>query len=141
MNKEIVDCQIQLSNTAEFLYAHAELKGVEIGPGDQVLIHDPLTHIEFGQQMEFTRKATISRAGLLSRLWTYCTARLELTMLYEVSFSTTRFSHTKKYPRQKPAQQQADGDFGKAQCACVAQEAQHRDRVGQRAQRRFCSGC
>jgi hypothetical protein len=108
MNKEIVDCQIQLSNTAEFLYAHADLKGVEVGPGDQVLIHDPLTHIEFGQQMEFTRKATISRAGLLSRLWTYCTARLELTMLYEVSFSTTRFSHTKKYPRQKPAQQQAD---------------------------------
>jgi hypothetical protein len=45
---------------------------------------------------------------LLSRLWTYCTARLELTMLYEVSFSTTRFSHTKKYPRQKPVQQQAD---------------------------------
>ena len=29
MNKEIVDCQIQLSNTAEFLYAHADLKGVE----------------------------------------------------------------------------------------------------------------
>jgi hypothetical protein len=104
MDKEIVDCRVQLSNTAEFLYAHAELNGVEIGPGDQVLIHDPLTHIEFGQQMEFTRKATISRAGLLSRLWTYCTARLELTMLYEVSFSTTRFSHTKKYPRLNAAE-------------------------------------
>lgn len=107
MDKEIVDCQIQLSNTAEFLYAHVELNGVEVGPGDQVLIHDPLTQIEFGQQMEFTRKATISRAGLLSRLWTYCTARLELTMLYEVSFSTTRFSHTKKYPRLKVTGQQS----------------------------------
>jgi hypothetical protein len=58
--------------------------------------------------MEYTRRATVSRAGLLSRFWTYCTARLELTMLYEVSFSTTRFSHTKKYPRLKPVQQQAD---------------------------------
>lgn len=103
MDKEIVDCRIQLSNTAEFLYAHVELNGVVVGPGDQVLIHDPLTQIEFGQQIEYTRRATVSRAGLLSRLWTYCTARLELTMLYEVSFSTTRFSHTKKYPRLKPA--------------------------------------
>jgi hypothetical protein len=96
MNKETVDCRVQLSNTAEFLYAHVELNGVEVGPGDQVLIHDPLTQIEFGQQMEYTRRATVSRAGFLSRFWTYCTARLELTMLYEVSFSTTRFSHTKK---------------------------------------------
>ena len=108
MDKEIVDCRVQLSNTAEFLYAQVELNGVEVGPGDQVLIHDPLTQIEFGQQMEYTRRATVSRAGLLGRLWTYCTARLELTMLYEVSFSTTRFSHTKKYPRLKPVQQQAD---------------------------------
>lgn len=99
MEKEIVDCQIQMSNTAEFLYAHVELQGAQVGPGDQVLIHDPLTHIEFGQQLEYTRRATISRAGILNRLWTYFTARLELTMLYEVSFSTTRFSHTKKYPR------------------------------------------
>lgn len=105
MEKEIVDCQIQMSNTAEFLYAHVELKGAQVGPGDQVLIHDPLTHIEFGQQMEYTRRATISRAGVLSRLWTYFTARLELTMLYEVSFSTTRFSHTKKYPRRATVDQ------------------------------------
>lgn len=99
MEKETVDCHIQMSNTAEFLYAHVELNGAEVGPGDQVLIHDPLTQIEFGQQLEYTRRATISRAGLLSRIWTYFTARLELTMLYEVSFSTTRFSHAKKYPR------------------------------------------
>jgi len=49
--------------------------------------------------LSYSRTATVSKAGIFSRLWVYLTARLEITMLYEVSFSTTRFSKTKRYPR------------------------------------------
>ncbi|WP_231969279.1 hypothetical protein [Polynucleobacter necessarius] len=53
------------------------------------------------------RTATVSKAGFLSRIWVYLTARLEVTMLYEVSFSTTRFSKAKTYPRQVPSKEVA----------------------------------
>ncbi|WP_217426691.1 hypothetical protein [Polynucleobacter antarcticus] len=91
-----------MSNTSEFLFAHVDLDGVQVGPGDQVLVHDPITEISFGEVLSYQRTATVSKASLLSRAWVYLTARLELTMLYEVSFSTTRFSKSKHYPRAKP---------------------------------------
>lgn len=99
MSKQLVDCHIDMSNTSEFLYAHVHLDGVQVGPGDTVLVHNPITDISFGEEISYDRTATINKAGILSRLWVYLTARLELTMLYEVSFSTTRFSKSKKYPR------------------------------------------
>jgi hypothetical protein len=88
-----------MSNTSEYLYAHVDLDGVQVGPGDQVLVHDPIVDIPFGEVLSYQRTATVSKAGWLSRLWVYLTARLEITLLYEVSFSTTRFSQSKKYPR------------------------------------------
>jgi hypothetical protein len=105
MSKQIVPCQVDMSNTAEFLYAHVDLSGVQVGPGDQVLVHDPIVDISFGEVLSYERTATVSKAGIFSRLWVYLTARLEVTMLYEVSFSTTRFSKTKKYPRQMPSKE------------------------------------
>jgi hypothetical protein len=107
MSKQTVPCQIDMSNTSEFLYAHVDLNGVQVGPGDQVLVHDPIIDIDFGEVLSYERTATVSKAGILSRLWVYLTARLEITMLYEVSFSTTRFSKTKKYPRTVPATETA----------------------------------
>ena len=101
MTKHIIPCHIDMSNTSEFLYAHVDLDGVQVGPGDQVLVHDPITEIDFGEQLSYERTATVSKANFLKRLWVYLTARLEITMLYEVSFSTTRFSKHKKYPRLK----------------------------------------
>jgi hypothetical protein len=99
MSKKIVNCQIDMSNTSEFLYAHVDLNGVKVGPGDAVLVHNPIVNIEFGEILSYSRTATVSKAGLFSRLWVYLTARLEITLLYEVSFSTTRFSKSKPYPR------------------------------------------
>ena len=102
MSKQTVPCHVDMSNTAEFLYAHVDLSGIQVGPGDQVLVHDPIVDINFGEVLSYERTATVSKAGIFSRLWVYLTARLEVTMLYEVSFSTTRFSKAKKYPRPAP---------------------------------------
>ena len=105
MSKQTVQCHVDMSNTSEFLYAHVDLNGIQVGPGDQVLVHDPITDISFGEILSYDRAATVSKAGVFSRLWVYLTARLEVTMLYEVSFSTTRFSKTKKYQRPIPAKE------------------------------------
>ncbi len=99
MSKQLVRCSVDMSNTSEYLHAHVNLEGVQVGPGDQVLVHDPIVDIPFGEVLSYQRTATVSKAGWLSRLWVYLTARLEITLLYEVSFSTTRFSQSKKYPR------------------------------------------
>jgi len=105
MSKQLVNCQIEMSNTSEFLYAHVDLNGIKVGPGDAVLVHNPIVDIEYGEILSYSRTATVSKASIFSRLWIYLTARLEITMLYEVSFSTTRFSKAKRYPRPSMTQE------------------------------------
>ena len=50
MSKQTVPCHVDMSNTSEFLYAHVDLSGVQVGPGDQVLVHDPIVDINFDNQ-------------------------------------------------------------------------------------------
>lgn len=84
-------CTIEIEHSAESLHAHVELDGVaEIQPGDQVLVHDAPTDVPYGQTLVVRRTATIIRAGLLERLWTRLTGNLELTELYDVSFTERR---------------------------------------------------
>ena len=99
-----VPCTVELAHTADDFYAHVVLEGVEVGPGDQVLVHDAPTTIAYGEHRICDTQATVSRATWLGRLLTRLTARFELTMLYEVSFSTARFASSarKPYPR-RPA--------------------------------------
>jgi hypothetical protein len=92
-------CTVVIAHTSFECHAHVELDRNDIGPGDQVLVHDAPTTIAYGQELRVRREATIWRAGLLARLWTKFIARFELTTLYEVSFSTTRFSTSRRYPR------------------------------------------
>lgn len=100
-------CTVEMANTSYDFYAHVELENDAIGPGDQVLVHNAPTRIGYGQHIKVSREATISKASWLARLWTKCIARFELTTLYEVSFSTMRFSKSKRYPRPpaRPGQQ------------------------------------
>jgi hypothetical protein len=107
-------CTVVIAHTSFDCHAHVELDDNDIGPGDQVLVHDAPTRIAYGQQMRVRRHATIWRAGLLSRLWTKFIARFELTTLYEVSFSTTRFSTSRRYPRpmQRPMHRMNNTDSG-----------------------------
>jgi len=85
-----VPCTIEIEHSADYLHAHVELQGAEIGPGDQVLVHDAPTIVPFGTEAVYRRRATLCRAGLLGRIWTKLTAYTILTELYEIGFSVGR---------------------------------------------------
>ena len=80
-------CTLDIEVSADSVHAHVALDGVEVGPGDSVLVHGAPAHVPFGQKLQLRRTATVTRAGPLARLWTRAAARFELTELFEVSFS------------------------------------------------------
>jgi hypothetical protein len=82
-----VPCTIDIAHTAEGLHAHVELAGLDVEPGDRVLIHDAPAGFAFGARTVSTRIATVRRAGLFARWWTRTRSLFALTELYEVSFS------------------------------------------------------
>ncbi|MCJ2024265.1 hypothetical protein [Methylobacterium sp. J-067] len=86
-----VPCTVELENTPESLHAHVTLDaGFDIEPGDEVQVHDAPTEVPYGERLTVRRTATVIRAGALERAWTKLIAHLELTELYEVSFSERR---------------------------------------------------
>lgn len=85
-----VPCTVDIEHTPESLHAYVDLEGIEVGPGDTVLVHDAPIDVPFGEKIVCERHATVDQAGLVSRLWTKLTAFLELTELYEVSFTPRR---------------------------------------------------
>lgn len=87
----VVPCTIDIENTLDSLHAYVELQGVEVGPGDAVQVLDAPTQMPpYGERLVCERRATVVRAGLIERVRTYLTSRLELTELYEVGFSSWR---------------------------------------------------
>ena len=88
-----VPCTIEIEQTSETLHAHVVLDGgVEIQPGDEVTVHNAPTSVAFGERLVVRRTATVVRGGLLGRLRARIEGYLELTELYEVSFSDGRAS-------------------------------------------------
>jgi hypothetical protein len=86
-----VPCTIEIEQTAETLHAHVVLDGdIEIEPGDEVVVHDAPTGVAFGERLVVRRTATVVRAGPLERFRSRIEGYLELTELYEVSFSDGR---------------------------------------------------
>ena len=84
-------CTVEIERSAQSLHAHVEIDAdCELHPGDEVLLRDPPTEAPFGEQIVVRRMATITRASLPERIWTRLTANLELTELYDVSFSERR---------------------------------------------------
>jgi hypothetical protein len=81
-----VPCTLEIEQTQESLHAYATPDGIDIQPGDTVLIHGAPDRIGFGERYTCECRATIVQAGLLGRLWTQMTGLLELTELYEVGF-------------------------------------------------------
>lgn len=82
-----VRCVVDIAQTVETLHAHVTLDGIDVGPGDQVLVHNPPTFVAFGEQIVCDRQATVTRATWFGKAWTRLTSRFELGMLYEVSFT------------------------------------------------------
>lgn len=88
-----VPCTVEIEQTSETLHAHVVLDGdIQIQPGDEVLVHDAPTGVEFGERLVVRRTATVVRGSPLDRLRARIEGYLELTELYEVSFSDGRAS-------------------------------------------------
>ncbi len=80
-------CTVEIACDGESLHAHVLLEGVEIGPADKVRVHEAPAHVRFGERRTIKTRATVTRANAMERALTYLSARLQLTELFEVSFS------------------------------------------------------
>jgi len=80
-----VGCDVDIEQTQHSFHAHAVPDGVDIQPGDQVVVHDAPA-VAFGEHITCRCSATVIRGGLLRRLWTEFSQIFELTELYEVGF-------------------------------------------------------
>lgn len=80
-------CHVDMEQTHDSLHAYAVPEGVDIRPGDVVLVHDAPDYVAFGERLTRECRATVTRAGLLRRWWTRLEGMFELTELYEVGFS------------------------------------------------------
>ena len=87
-----VPCTVEIEQTAESLHAHVELQGAEPEPGDEVIVHGAPSHVPFGEKATYACRATVVRAGALGRLKAKLEGYMELTELFEVSFSPGRKS-------------------------------------------------
>lgn len=81
-----VPCTVEIERTAEFFYANAIPEGIELRPGDRVLVHGAPSTIPFGEKFVFETRATVLRAGAIERAWTQLVALFELTELYHCGF-------------------------------------------------------
>jgi hypothetical protein len=87
-----VPCTVEIEHSFDSLHANVELEGIEVGPGDQVIVHDAPTTVPLGERQIFQRRATVIRATIFDRLWARVEGYLEITELFEVGFSEERFS-------------------------------------------------
>ena len=79
-------CLVEIAMTPETFHAYAAPEGIDIEPGDVMLIHDAPTAVAYGTTMTRDCRATVRRAGPLRRAWTRASGLLALTELYEVGF-------------------------------------------------------
>ena len=86
MRRIEVPCMLDIEQTPDSLHAHVVAEGLEIGPGDRMMVHGAPSHVEFGDRVSVRCSATVIRATALGRLWTQLTGLLEFTALYEVGF-------------------------------------------------------
>jgi hypothetical protein len=81
-----VPCTVEIERSADSFHAYAVPQGVELRPGDRVLVHGTPDHVAFGERMTFETRATVMRAGPVERAFTQLVAILELTELYHCGF-------------------------------------------------------
>ena len=86
MRRFDVPCLIDIEQTGDTLHAHAILEDVDLRPGDSVLVHGAPSHIAYGEHFSIEASATIIRATVFGRTWTYLKSFFELGELFEVGF-------------------------------------------------------
>jgi hypothetical protein len=80
-------CTLDLEHTSNSLHAHVAIVGCELGPGDSVVLSNVDHRLRFGEQRSVAAVATVTRAGWLRRQWFKAVSMMQLTSLYDVSFS------------------------------------------------------
>ncbi|MCE2900611.1 MAG: hypothetical protein ACK6DP_05520 [Gemmatimonas sp.] len=81
-----VPCTVDLEMTHDHFHAHVDLKGVEVDPGDEVLVRNAPSRIAFGTTTTFESSAEVKRASWLKRQIVKLTGGTEIHELYEVGF-------------------------------------------------------
>lgn len=81
-----VPCTVDIEQSFDSLHAHAIPEGVNLRPGDRVVVHGVPAGIGYGEAVSFQCRATVIRAGWLERIWTEASAILELAELYHCGF-------------------------------------------------------
>jgi len=86
-----VGCTVSVSHRFEDLSAHVELDGdVVLQPGDEVLVHGAPIRPPYGEVRVERRRATVTRALWMSRVWTRMWGDVDCLSLLDVSFSERR---------------------------------------------------
>nr|WP_294506978.1 hypothetical protein [uncultured Rhodopila sp.] len=86
MRRIEVPCTIEIEQTPEYLYAHTTPEGIDIGPGDRVLVHGAPSNIRFGDRITVMGTATVIRATAFGRIWAHAVGLMSLFELYDVGF-------------------------------------------------------
>ena len=86
MRRIEVPCMVEIEQTPESLHAYAIPEGIDIQPGDSVLVHGAPSRIGYGEKVYLQCSATVTRASAIGRFWAQLTGLLEFTALYEVGF-------------------------------------------------------
>ena len=81
-----ITCSVDIEQSFDSLHAHAIPEGIDLRPGDRVIVHGAPTEVGFGETRHLTCCATVIRANGLERLWTEVQALFELTELYHCGF-------------------------------------------------------
>lgn len=75
--KREVSCTVTVSHRSEDLSAHVVLDDdLPLEPGDEVTVHGPPVVAPWGEVRSERRRATVTRASWLRRLWTRTTGNL-----------------------------------------------------------------
>jgi hypothetical protein len=81
-----VPCTVEIERTAESFHVHAVPEGIQLRPGDSVVVHGMPEDVAFGEVRSFETTATVTRAGPIERQWVQIRALFEIAELYEVGF-------------------------------------------------------
>lgn len=80
-----IACDVDIEQTPLSFHAHAVPDGIDIRPGDRVVVHGA-PEVGFGERLVTRLPATVTRGGALARWWAGIEGMFELTELYEVGF-------------------------------------------------------
>jgi hypothetical protein len=85
--RQIVPCSIAIETSYDNLFAHVDLDGVVVGPGDTVRVFEAPADARPGIAITYRRLAEVRRAGFFERILVRLGEPLRLLSLTEVGFS------------------------------------------------------